>query len=306
MSAGRRACVAGFVTAALLAAPPGVAMAQTPYPSRTVKIVVPAPPGANLDTIPRIIADKLSARWGQPVIIEHRPGAAQNLGAEVVARSEPDGYTLLATPQGSAGDQPALLRQARLRPRRLHAGLDHRLAAAGAGRASEIPRLLAEGAGEPRRKDAKISFASAGIGASPRLLAEWFKRLTKTDILHVPYTGSGPALSVAARRPCRHDVRHVAVGAAAGAGGQAARAGVTTAERVPFLPDLPAIAEMYPGLLFDQLVRDRRAAEDAARDRRQDLAVDRRDAEAARRHRALPRAGEHAGRQLARPRRRRS
>ncbi len=79
---------------------PPHADAQTRFPNRTIKIVVPAPPGANLDTIPRIIADKLSSQWGHPVIIEHRPGAAQNLGAEVVARSEPDGYTLLATPQG--------------------------------------------------------------------------------------------------------------------------------------------------------------------------------------------------------------
>jgi len=89
-----------LVMAALLAVLPTSAGAQTPYPNRTVKIVVPAPPGANLDTIPRIIADKLSTQWGHPVIIEHRPGAAQNLGAEAVARSEPDGYTLLATPQG--------------------------------------------------------------------------------------------------------------------------------------------------------------------------------------------------------------
>jgi tripartite-type tricarboxylate transporter receptor subunit TctC len=70
------------------------------YPSRTIKIVVPLPPGATADTLPRIIADKLTRKWAQPVIIENRPGAAQNLGAEVVAKAEPDGYTLLATPQG--------------------------------------------------------------------------------------------------------------------------------------------------------------------------------------------------------------
>jgi tripartite-type tricarboxylate transporter receptor subunit TctC len=70
------------------------------YPSRPIKIVVPVPPGATADTLPRIIADKLTLKWAQPMIIENRPGAAQNLGAELVAKAEPDGYTLLATPQG--------------------------------------------------------------------------------------------------------------------------------------------------------------------------------------------------------------
>jgi tripartite-type tricarboxylate transporter receptor subunit TctC len=91
----RRRFVAG-----LLAVSAGTANAQGSYPSRTVKIVVPVPPGPILDTLPRIVAEKLAAAWGQPVIIENRPGAAQNLGAEVVAKSSPDGYTLLATPAG--------------------------------------------------------------------------------------------------------------------------------------------------------------------------------------------------------------
>src|SRR6187401_739925 len=75
------------------------ASAQT-YPSRPIRIVVPLPPGANGDLMPRILAQHLSAKLGQPVVIENRPGAAQNLGAELVFRSEPDGYTLFATPQG--------------------------------------------------------------------------------------------------------------------------------------------------------------------------------------------------------------
>ena len=94
-----RLCHPLLVTAALtvLRQPPAQ---NGGSPSRTIKIVVPAPPGSNLDAIPEDHRRQASTRWGQPVIIEHRPGAAQNLGAEVVARSEPDGYTLLATPQG--------------------------------------------------------------------------------------------------------------------------------------------------------------------------------------------------------------
>ena len=171
---------------------PGSAAAQTGYPSRTVKIVVPAPPGANLDTIPRIIADKLSTQWGQPVIIEPRPGAAQNLGAEVVARSEPDGYTLLATPQGPLVISQHFFAKLGFDPARLHAGLDHRLAAAGAGRASQVPRRVAEGARRRSAKDAKISFASAGIGSSPHLTGEMLKLAAKIDFVHVPYKGLAP------------------------------------------------------------------------------------------------------------------
>src|SRR6266571_105934 len=88
------------VAAALLAAAPAAALAQANYPTRTVRIVLPFPPGQMLDAISRIIAAKLEARWGHPVVIENRSGAAQNLGAEVVAKAEPDGYTLLATVPG--------------------------------------------------------------------------------------------------------------------------------------------------------------------------------------------------------------
>jgi tripartite-type tricarboxylate transporter receptor subunit TctC len=89
-----------FTAAALILAATIAASAQADFPNRPIKIVVPLPPGATADTLPRIIGEKLTAKWGQPVIIENRPGAAQNLGAEAVARADPDGYTLLATPQG--------------------------------------------------------------------------------------------------------------------------------------------------------------------------------------------------------------
>jgi len=88
------------VAAALLAAASTAAIAQGVYPTRTIKIVVPLPPGPVADVLPRIVAQKLAAKWGQAVIIENRPGASLNIGAEAVAKAEPDGYTLLATPPG--------------------------------------------------------------------------------------------------------------------------------------------------------------------------------------------------------------
>ena len=89
-----------FVAATLAAVAPAAAIAQTDFPRRAVKFVVPVPPGNMLDSMPRIIGEKLSARWSQPVIVENRPGAASNLGTEAVFKSEPDGYTLLVSPPG--------------------------------------------------------------------------------------------------------------------------------------------------------------------------------------------------------------
>ena len=90
--------VCRLIGAVLLAAAPAGALAQDNYPSRMIRIVVPTPPGSAADALPRIVADKLAARWGQPVIVENRLGGALNIAAEAVAKAEPDGYTLLATP----------------------------------------------------------------------------------------------------------------------------------------------------------------------------------------------------------------
>ena len=105
-----RFAVVGFLIVSV-AAPS--ALAQTDYPTRAIKIVVPFPPGATVDTLPRIVGERLSARWGQPVVIENRAGAAGNLGAETVARAEPDGYTLLSSPPPPL----AITCASRLRPR---------------------------------------------------------------------------------------------------------------------------------------------------------------------------------------------
>src|SRR5436190_7986110 len=86
--------------AAVIAAAPTAALAQADFPNRPIKFVVPVPPGNMLDTIPRLVGEKLTGKWGHPVVVENRPGAASNIGAEAVFKSPPDGYTLLVTPPG--------------------------------------------------------------------------------------------------------------------------------------------------------------------------------------------------------------
>jgi tripartite-type tricarboxylate transporter receptor subunit TctC len=238
---------ASLIAAAILSLLPATVAAQSgSYPNRTVKIVVPAPPGANLDTIPRIIADKLSTTWGHPVIIEHRPGAAQNLGAEVVARSEPDGYTLLATPQG-----PLVISQhffAKLgfdpdafTPVSVIASQPLVLIAHPKFRASSLKELVTVA------KDAKISFASAGTGSSPHLTGEMLKLAAKIDFVHVPYKGLAPAMTDLLGGHVDMMFDNLTNALPQVRDGKVKALAVAGASRIPELPDVPAIAEMYPG-----------------------------------------------------------
>jgi tripartite-type tricarboxylate transporter receptor subunit TctC len=248
---GRRSwlrIVSWVVPALLFATAAAPTMAQGDYPNRTIKIVVPAPPGTNLDTLPRIIADKLAGRWGQPVIIENRPGAAQNLGAEVVAKAPPDGYTLLATPQG-----PLVISQhffpklgfdpSAFVPVSIFAAQPLLLVIHPKLRLSTLRELIAYAKANPNR----ISFASPGTGSSPHLTGEMFKAATGIDFVHVPYKGVAPAETdllaghvdmmfnnLGNMLPYMRDGRIKALGVASEA-------------RIPELPDVPAIGEMFPG-----------------------------------------------------------
>src|SRR5262245_6354465 len=237
-----------IVLAWLLAASGVPAVAQGDYPNRTIKIVVPLPPGAFADTLPRIIADKLSSRWSQPVIIENRAGFASNLGAEFVAKAEPDGYTLLATPQGplalSQHIYPKLgFDPAAFVPVSVMAALPYTLVVNPQVRASSLQELVALAKANPD----KITFASAGIGSPPHLTAEMLMAAAGVRMVHVPYKGLTPAMTdllaghvdvmfdnLANTLPLIRDgrLRALAVG---------------DKGRIAELPEVPAVAEIYPG-----------------------------------------------------------
>src|SRR5215468_7052708 len=162
----RRIFAAALLTVAAVAA----AAAQSDYPTRTVKIVVPIPPGAALDLLPRILADKLTGRWGQPVIIENRPGAAQNLGAEVVYKAEPDGYTLLSSPPNplviSQTFYPKLnFDPAAFTPISIYATQPFLLVVNPKVPAKSLQELITYAKANP----GKLNFASPGTGTAPHL-----------------------------------------------------------------------------------------------------------------------------------------
>jgi tripartite-type tricarboxylate transporter receptor subunit TctC len=187
------------IAVALLAALP--AAAQQPddaaaYPRRTVKIVVSAPPGGGPDIVARLVADKLQQRWGQPVIVENRPGAGGNLGTGDVAAAEPDGYTLLSAQPAPLTTNVVMYKSLRFDPAALEpiavmTTLPIVLVVRADFPAGTVGELIAYAKASP----GKIVYGSQGIGTSPHLIAALFARRTGTALTHVPYRGTAQVVN---------------------------------------------------------------------------------------------------------------
>ena len=243
--------LARVMAAVLFTAAPMVTLAQSDYPARAIRIVVPAPPGTTLDALPRIIADRLAARWGKPVIIENRPGASQNLGAEVVAKAEPNGYTLLATPMGplvisqhlfpKLGFNPGSFIPVSIIVRQPAILVAHPKAPY-----STLQELIAFAKTNPGR----VNYGSPGTGSSLHLIAVVLQSSADIRLVHVPYKGMAPAMSdlLAGHISMTVDVLGNAMPYIKE--GKLKALGVTSATRVPELPDISAIVETIPGFVF--------------------------------------------------------
>jgi len=242
-----RGCIgAGLALAAILAALPQ-ADAQD-YPSRPVKIIVPFPAGGTADVMPRVIGEWLSRKWGQPVVVENRTGAAGNIGAEAVAKAEPDGYTLLSAPP------PPLVINQNLYPK---LGFDPSefVPIVIMGRVPNAlvvnPKLplnsVAEVIAYAKANPGKLTSATQGNGTTSHLTSELFQMMADVKFQHVPYRGSAPALTdlVAGSVDLMFD--NLGVSLPLVKGGQLKLLGVATPKRMASLPDVPTIAETLPG-----------------------------------------------------------
>ena len=229
-----------FFAASLAAA---AAQAQT-WPSKPVRYVVPFPPAGATDITARIIADKVSAPLGQSVVVENRPGAAGNVGSEFVAKSAPDGYTMLQVTVAQSISAT------------LYAKLNYDLEKdlAPAAMVALVPNVMIVNSSLPAKsvaefialakaKPGKINFASSGSGTSIHMCAEMFKMLTGVDIVHVPYKGSGPALAdlLGGQVDVMFDNLTSSIGHIRG--GKLRALAVTTVTRYPELPDVPTMQE---------------------------------------------------------------
>ena len=174
----------------------GGAVAQERYPQKPLRIVVPFAPGGSTDIIARLIGERLSGALGQPVVIENRAGAAGNIGAEIVAKSAPDGYTLLMATTGVMSINNALYKNMSFDSSTnfdyvvFVASITNVLIVAADSPLHNVTELIAAA----KRSPGKLSFASSGAGSSTHMSAELFKIMAGVDLLHVPYKGSGPAL----------------------------------------------------------------------------------------------------------------
>jgi tripartite-type tricarboxylate transporter receptor subunit TctC len=237
-----------FVAATLTAIASAAALAHSDYPDRTVKIIVPVPPGPIADALPRMITKKLSEKWTQSVIVENKPGAASNLGAEFVAKATPDGYTLLATPPGplvisqsffpNLGFDPAAFV-----PISIFAEAPLLLVGNPRVPAATLSELIAYAKANP----GKLNFASPGIGSSPHLTGEMLERDAGIKFIHVPYKGLGPAARDLLGGQVDIAFNNLGNSLPLIRAGKLKVFAVASPKRIAQLPDVPAIGELYSG-----------------------------------------------------------
>lgn len=243
-----RAAACAFALALPVAGAVSPAAAQT-YPSKPIRLVVPFAPGGASDVLARLVGQKLSERWGQPVVVENKPGAATTLGAADVAKAAPDGYTLMLAPAPFV-IAPLMYQKLTYDAARdftgvaLLASSPLLLTAHPSVPANTLPELLALAKAKP----GALMYGSPGNGSVPHLATELFKMRTGTDLSHVAYKGGGPAVTdLVAGHITLMFASPIEVSQHVNAG-RLKYIVASTKERVPSMPAVPTVAESgYPG-----------------------------------------------------------
>lgn len=216
------------------------------FPSRPVRIIVPFAPAAAVDIVARTIATGLAALWASPVIVDNRPGGSTMLGAEAVARAEPDGHTLLFTTDDTFTIVPHLGKSPiaplkDLAPINLSVQIPMLLVASGKLPVDSVPAVIAR-AHEGSLN--ALTYSSSGSGSSIHLAMETLKAAAKIDILHVPYKGIAPALAAAASGEVQFTMSGYGTARGLIDGGRLKALAVASPERVAALPNVPTMTEL--------------------------------------------------------------
>lgn len=248
MTVHRRGAIAALACSLALLA--GSAWGQSGYPTKPVRIIVPFPPGQAADTFSRMLAERLTALWGQQVVVENRGGGGGVPGVMAVKDAPPDGYTWLVGTSGTLGVNPSVYAKIPYDPLKDFAPASNIFIVplVIVAHPSFAPNTVAELVAAAKKAPGTINFASAGPGTAQHMTGELFKLRAGIDLVHIPYKGSGPGITdlVGGQVPIMFDsvtsaLPHIK-------SGRAKVIAVTTAERIAQLPDVPTVAESgYPG-----------------------------------------------------------
>jgi tripartite-type tricarboxylate transporter receptor subunit TctC len=218
---------------------------STGFPHKTVRIIVPYTTGGSNDVIARLLAQQLQTQWGQPVVVENRPGAAGNIGSAEVAKAAPDGHTLLLTNINITSMNPALIANMPFDPQKDFAPISLlgtttlALVVHPSVPANSVAELISLAQKEP----GKLNYASSGNGSPQHMSAEMFKAMTRTQITHVPYRGAAPAVADVVGGQVQVTVGVVNQLIAHIRSGRLRALGVTSLKRLAQLPEVPTLDE---------------------------------------------------------------
>ena len=234
-----------FALAALFCMATRFGTAMAAYPERPITIVVPFPPAGTTDILARIVGKAIGDRLGQSVIVENRPGAGGNIGAQIVARAAPDGYLLVMGTVGTHAINQSLYKTLPFDPVKNFAPI---------GRVANVPNVLVVNAkstirttadliAQAKAEPGKLTFASSGNGTSIHLAGELFRTMTGTEMRHIPFRGSAPALTAMLGEQVDLMFDNLPSSSALIKSGKLRAVAVTSSKRAPSLPAIPTIAE---------------------------------------------------------------
>jgi tripartite-type tricarboxylate transporter receptor subunit TctC len=238
----KRLLLVSLAAACMLAGAPSSAQ---PYPAKPIRFVVPFPPGGPLDIMGRGVAQKLQEAWGQPVVVDNRPGAGGGIGADLVAKSPGDGYTLLMGAVSTHAINPSLYAKIPYDPQKDFVPV---------ALVAQVPNILVVNPSLPvhsvkelidyaRAKPGSLSFGSGSTGSTGHLAGELFKTEARVDMVHIPYKGGAPAMQDLLAGQTQLMFDNLANALPQVKAGKLRALAVTTLKRAPAVPDLPTVAE---------------------------------------------------------------
>lgn len=225
------------------------AFAADTYPTRPVRIIVPFAPGGATDIVARLVAQKLTESWGQTMVVDNRAGAGGNIGGELAAKANPDGYTLFMTSGSIVTANQHMYAKMPFNPEKDLVAVTNVASGPQAivVNPSNPAKNLKDFIAMAKAKPKSMTFGSAGVGTQTHLAAENFVFTADIDVTHVPYKGEGPAISDLVGGQIQFVTPNLSAAITFVNSGRLRALGVTSKERSPQLPNVPAVAETLPG-----------------------------------------------------------